>query len=164
MMSDLVTTLRHWVEALRVPTIAETPIGDIALLNGGCISEDIKAAADEIERQRTALSAAFGYLLNAKIDLQTGAPKSTAIQTIEGGLRLVRDALREERWLCTDCNETHPLRLLRDEHRCPVCGGARTIPVRDAEPMTQGGASNARPGEAEQRARLPRRGPDERCC
>lgn len=40
-----------------------------------------------------ALKAAEGYLLNAKIDLETGAPKRTAIQTIEGGLKVVRAAL-----------------------------------------------------------------------
>jgi hypothetical protein len=33
-----------------------------------------------------ALEASCGYLLNAKIDLETGATKATAIRTIEGGL------------------------------------------------------------------------------
>lgn len=37
--------------------------------------------------------AACGYMLNAKIDLETGAPKRTAITTIEGGLKTVRAAL-----------------------------------------------------------------------
>jgi hypothetical protein len=41
-----------------------------------------------------ALEAASGYLLNAKIDLETGAPKATAIRTIEGGLKVVRAALK----------------------------------------------------------------------
>ena len=40
-----------------------------------------------------ALKAASGYLLNAKLDLETGAPKKTAIATIEGGLRVVSAAL-----------------------------------------------------------------------
>ena len=40
-----------------------------------------------------ALKAASGYLLNAKIDLETGAPKRTAIQTIEGGLAFIRAAI-----------------------------------------------------------------------
>lgn len=40
-----------------------------------------------------ALNAAAGYLLNAKIDLETGATKRTAIQTIEGGLKVVRAAI-----------------------------------------------------------------------
>lgn len=40
-----------------------------------------------------ALNAAAGYLLNAKIDLETGAPKKTALATIEGGLKLVRAAI-----------------------------------------------------------------------
>jgi len=40
-----------------------------------------------------ALKAACGYLMNAKIDLETGAPKRTAIRTIDGGLALVRAAI-----------------------------------------------------------------------
>lgn len=40
-----------------------------------------------------ALKASEGYLLNAKIDLETGAPKRTAINTIDGGLNVVRAAL-----------------------------------------------------------------------
>ena len=40
-----------------------------------------------------ALGKAQGYLLNAKIDLETGATKATAIRTIEGGLKLVVAAL-----------------------------------------------------------------------
>lgn len=40
-----------------------------------------------------ALKCAEGYLLNAKIDLETGATKRTALNTIEGGLRMVRDAI-----------------------------------------------------------------------
>jgi hypothetical protein len=50
------------------------------------------AIADR-NRLRAALSAASGYLMNAKIDLQTGAPKTTAIRTIEGGLKVVLAAL-----------------------------------------------------------------------
>lgn len=42
---------------------------------------------------RKTLSAAAGYLMNAKIDLETGAPKRTAVRTIEGGLKLVNEAL-----------------------------------------------------------------------
>lgn len=40
-----------------------------------------------------ALRIASGYLLNAKIDLETGAPKRTAIRTIEGGWKVVREAI-----------------------------------------------------------------------
>lgn len=47
----------------------------------------------EIARLRKTLDAACGYLLNAKIDLETGCPKRTAITTIEGGLKMIRDAL-----------------------------------------------------------------------
>lgn len=48
------------------------------------------AAAPEL---LSALESASGYLLNAKIDLETGAPKRTAICTIEGGLKVVRAAI-----------------------------------------------------------------------
>lgn len=41
------------------------------------------------------LRAACGYLLNAKIDLETGAPKKTALRTIEGGVALVQAALAQ---------------------------------------------------------------------
>lgn len=40
-----------------------------------------------------ALEASAGYLRNAKIDLETGASKATAIRTIEGGLRMVEAAI-----------------------------------------------------------------------
>ncbi len=44
---------------------------------------------------REALEKASGYMTNAAIDLQTGAPKRTALNTIEGGLKMVRDALAQ---------------------------------------------------------------------
>lgn len=49
----------------------------------------IAASPDLLE----ALNAASGFLLNAKIDLETGASKQTAINTIEGGLKIVRAAI-----------------------------------------------------------------------
>lgn len=45
------------------------------------------AGDDELRRAKEELSAMLGYLRNAKIDLQSGAPKATAIRTIEGGLK-----------------------------------------------------------------------------
>ena len=44
---------------------------------------------------RETLEKASGYMTNAAIDLQTGAPKRTALNTIEGGLKMVRDALAQ---------------------------------------------------------------------
>jgi hypothetical protein len=66
-------------------------------LTFGVLPDPACAEAAEAENAalREALSAANGYLLNAKIDLETGARKSTAITTIEGGLRRVRAALQE---------------------------------------------------------------------
>lgn len=51
----------------------------------------------EIACLTKALKAASGYLLNAKIDLETGAPKRTAVATIDGGLQMIREALGTER-------------------------------------------------------------------
>ena len=57
---------------------------------------DASAAKDaEIARLREALSAACGYMRNAAIDLGTGAPKKTALATVEGGLKLAEAALKE---------------------------------------------------------------------
>lgn len=54
------------------------------------------AAKDaEIARLREALSAACGYMRNAAIDLGTGAPKKTALATVEGGLKLAEATLKE---------------------------------------------------------------------
>lgn len=53
-------------------------------------------AVNGAERMREALEGSVGYLLNAKIDLETGATKATAIKTIEGGLKMVRAALKGE--------------------------------------------------------------------
>lgn len=49
----------------------------------------IAAAPDLLK----ALSAAHGYMLNAAIDLETGAPKKTALATINGGIAIVKAAL-----------------------------------------------------------------------
>lgn len=51
-----------------------------------------RAIMAERERMEASISAARGYLMNAKIDLETGAPKKTAIATIEGGLRRLEAA------------------------------------------------------------------------
>ena len=48
------------------------------------------------EELLAALKVAKGYKLNAKIDLSTGAPKRTAINTIEGGLREVEAAIAKD--------------------------------------------------------------------
>lgn len=66
-----------------------------ALCDRSQISKDLSASQAQCERLRAALKAASGYLLNARIDLETGAPKRTAIQTIDGGLTVVRAALKE---------------------------------------------------------------------
>jgi hypothetical protein len=80
----------------------ERQASEIARLKaGGCARDqtttqycaEAAAFAAEIDRLRAELGAATGYMLNAKIDLETGAPKRTAIATIEGGLRRARAAV-----------------------------------------------------------------------
>ena len=44
---------------------------------------------------RDALSCAVGYMLNASIDLSTGAPKKTAQATIDGGIKRARETLKK---------------------------------------------------------------------
>jgi hypothetical protein len=79
-MNELAKSL----ELIAQPGFGERPVFDrIAQLQA------------EIDGLRRALSAASGYLLNARIDLTTGAPKRTAIMTIDGGLKVVREALGE---------------------------------------------------------------------
>jgi hypothetical protein len=56
-------------------------------------TSDGRSSLEARDELLTALRAASGYLLNAKIDLETGAPKRTAIDTINGGLRIVGAAL-----------------------------------------------------------------------
>lgn len=72
--TDLVVTLRQWVEALQTRDIAELSVIDIALFNGGCVTEDIAAAADEIERLRTTPAprpAAFEAMRRAMQQIET---------------------------------------------------------------------------------------------
>ena len=52
--------------------------------------DDMRADRDAV---LSALNAASGYMSNAAIDLETGAPKKTALGTIYGGLRLIRAAI-----------------------------------------------------------------------
>lgn len=52
-----------------------------------------------------ALRAAAGYLRNAHIDLSTGAPKKTAMATIDGGLRLVETAIAKAEGTATKTAE-----------------------------------------------------------
>lgn len=44
-----------------------------------------------------ALEKVCGYLLNAQIDIETGAKRSTAVATIQGGLSMARAALKQAR-------------------------------------------------------------------
>jgi hypothetical protein len=53
-------------------------------------SSDLKLSPDIMLAE---MKAAAGYLRNARIDLETGATKATAIRTIEGGLRRLEAAI-----------------------------------------------------------------------
>lgn len=54
----------------------------------------VARAEQDNKRLREALGKCTGYLLNAKIDIETGAPRRTALATIEGGLNMARSALK----------------------------------------------------------------------
>ena len=47
------------------------------------------------DRLLAELSATVGYMRNAKIDLETGCPKKTAIQTLDGGIKRAEAAILE---------------------------------------------------------------------
>lgn len=42
-----------------------------------------------------ALRAAKGYMMNAAIDLETGTPKKTTLATLNGGIRMIDEALKK---------------------------------------------------------------------
>jgi hypothetical protein len=52
--------------------------------------EQLEAAAPDLLAD---LKVAAGYMTNAAIDLETGAPKKTALATLNGGLALVMAAI-----------------------------------------------------------------------
>lgn len=54
----------------------------------------VPALIAEVRRLRGALSCSVGYMMNARIDLETGCPKKTAVQTIQGGIDKARAALK----------------------------------------------------------------------
>lgn len=66
---------------------------DFELGNDAANATFIVKSANAHDDLVKALSACVGYLLNAKIDLETGATKATAIKTIEGGIKQAREAL-----------------------------------------------------------------------
>ena len=53
----------------------------------------LATTADRVAVLEAELSAAVGYMENARIDLQTGCTKAVAIRTIEGGIKRARTAL-----------------------------------------------------------------------
>lgn len=57
--------------------------------------QDISYLLAEIERLENTLSAAKGYLTNALIDLQTNTKKKTTVDTLQGGIKMVDEAMRE---------------------------------------------------------------------
>ena len=54
---------------------------------------NLRTVGAENAKLRGALRSACGYMKNAAIDLSTGAPKRTALGTINGGIELVETAL-----------------------------------------------------------------------
>ena len=77
----------------------KTKLDDLTRRDSGALPEGQPAAATVREGCQhcaellTILEAARGYMTNAAIDLETGAPKRTALDTINGGLAMVRKAI-----------------------------------------------------------------------
>jgi hypothetical protein len=73
-----------------------TPLTDrLMRLSKRLEDEGLYVNANLVHEAATRLNAAEGYLLNAKIDLETQTPKRTALNTIEGGLQMLRADLTE---------------------------------------------------------------------
>lgn len=81
--------------ALRSAEFAARARKDVPDLLSALVAATARAEAAEAEakRLREWLSSAKGYMLNAKIDLETGTKKKTTIDTLTGGLRLIDAAL-----------------------------------------------------------------------
>lgn len=58
-------------------------------------ADTITRLQGEVERLEADLNAALGHMMNAKIDLDTGAPKRTAAATLSSGIRRATAALKE---------------------------------------------------------------------
>jgi hypothetical protein len=96
MTPDTLTELERLAEGLRervsnsdvtrLDPNYKTP-DDVLFTNSAAAIDQLIA---EVRRLRQTLSAASGYLKNAAIDLETGAPKTTALATIRGGIELIR--------------------------------------------------------------------------
>lgn len=80
------------VDRLRAPMYRE-PSGESLVMDATSTQAAMDEAAGEIARLRTALSSCAGYMLNAKIDLETGTPKRTTLNTLEGGIRIAKAAI-----------------------------------------------------------------------
>jgi hypothetical protein len=63
-------------------------------LSPDCDGDDFEVLNDTAYLVEAALGA-IGYLRNAKIDLETGAPKATAIRTIQGGIEMLEKAFAD---------------------------------------------------------------------
>lgn len=69
--------------------VADECVSVAAAWNKRALSPDLT----EVAYLREALRAAKGYLMNAQIDLETGARKVTTLMTIAGGLKMIEAAL-----------------------------------------------------------------------
>lgn len=87
MSSDIVKRLR--IQADNIETMADAYLVQ-SLKEAAAL---IESQAARIEALEKALRSACGYMRNAQIDLDTGAPKKTALATITGGLKMVETAL-----------------------------------------------------------------------
>lgn len=80
------------------PTLEQmaTPAQQAAYPRAGFMGREMNTTLRaENDRLRKELKAALGHMLNARIDLETGARKATAIDTLAGGIKRAREALED---------------------------------------------------------------------
>lgn len=70
---------------------AETALELVAVSHNNVVTE-LESAERERDQMREALRAAKGYLMNAKIDIETNTKKATTMATLDGGIKVVSAA------------------------------------------------------------------------
>jgi hypothetical protein len=74
-------------EASKIAAATANYLRNMAL-SPDCDGDDFEVLNDAAYIVEAALGA-IGYLRNAKIDIETGAPRTTAIRTITGGIAML---------------------------------------------------------------------------
>jgi len=94
-----IETLRAYISALTkdIEKTKQTAAGHYVTwqCTEAGLREEITVLESDNKRLREAVKGALGYMRNARIDLETGAPKRTAVNTLGGGITMVEAALAQ---------------------------------------------------------------------